>query len=1068
MLKRGIAALLIVVFLVSGTAYANDQWKGKLEPDLAAKFGGPSIMSETTYRVVVWGDAEERGSVVYRLDVVGASVVEAGLSDVEAMAREPGVSRIGLDRRVQALRAEARPMIKADAAESSYGVNGTGVKIAIVDTGVWDHSEFGNRITAQKCFCTGCCYGGADESSNGTDDNGHGTHVAGVAAGAEGNGTASNASIIAVKVLDADGNGYDSDVAKGIEWAIDNGADIIQLSLGTSYSAYSNCYEAGVPSSAAVDNATSQGKLVVIAAGNSGSGSATIAAPGCAKRPITVGNVKDGSSGATPAGQVWTTSSRGPTKDNRTKPDLMAPGRWITSTVIDGYDTYSGTSQASPFVSGAAALLYQQYKRDHGVFPAPDLAKAIIINAVNNTAPRNNTYGSGMIDAAEALRSSNFTRNGTISQGQEIAYAFNVTNNATRATLVWSDNSTQSNNLDLRVQAPDGTNYSWGGDANDTVESVLMSGEDGMWKLFVRGTTVSGSAAYYVAANGQITSIDGLNVTSIQRGQSWGAWSVFGSPVNYSFTEYNVTPSLANFSSAVTGYIVNHTNATGNDWSLGWHNVRFYANHSDGTWETSASQSFLLWGWSENNQSIIPGSATEDVTAAMSCCARDANTTAPLGGYGVSFYGNASLIGTNATDSTGWATLNYAFATPGSYNVSCAIASNATSYYNASNSTRAATVTVNDTTAPQYSSLVNSTAVYDSNFRANATWTDNGAIGAALFESNFSGTLTNYTAPNASASYYFTVLSANHTGGAFVVWKWYANDTGGNANATQQYNYTVSKAATLTSLYLNGSSSSASYLYGSSINITASLNVTKSVAIEANYSGSSAAITSGAPPLTNLTNSINLNASGTVYNITASYAGSENYSVHSTTLFLTVKNADGASCSAASACYNGYCVHGSCRSASTYCGDGTCDTGESCTADCGTASNPSGPASSGSSETNGTEAAANGTSNRSAVGTASKSCPACQECGSVSACSGGNATKTCYYCDETTGYECKEYEAPVKCSATVAEEIKNRPEIVYLTATAAAVAAAAVLIKKKKLFMHGITRKSKRSYTYRG
>ncbi|MCI2253081.1 S8 family peptidase [Domibacillus sp. PGB-M46] len=216
------------------------------------------------------------------------------------------------------------------------GFTGRGVKIAVVDTGVAAHPDL-------------AVAGGASFVSYTTsyqDDNGHGTHVAGII-GAESNGfgtkgVAPDADVYAVKSLEKSGSGSLSSILAGIDWAITNKMDIINLSLGTQTN--SAAFQA------LVDKAYASGILVVAAAGNDGSASGTddtVDYPARYDSAIAVGAV-DSSLKRT------SFSSTGSTVE------IAAPGQSIVSTYLNnGYARMSGTSMAAPYVSGELALLKQ-------------------------------------------------------------------------------------------------------------------------------------------------------------------------------------------------------------------------------------------------------------------------------------------------------------------------------------------------------------------------------------------------------------------------------------------------------------------------------------------------------------------------------------------------------------------------------------------------------------------------------------------------------------------------------------------------------------------------------------
>ncbi len=267
------------------------------------------------------------------------------------------------------------------------GVTGTGVGVAVVDSGISPHRALLNKVVANVSFVTG------DPSVS--DAFGHGTHVAGIIAGtasaaagvtsAYGGGLAPGAQLINVRVIGASGAGYTSDVIAGIDWVIANrrayNIRILNLSLGHPVMEPA----ATDPLDQAVARAAEAGIFVVAAAGNAGQTDdgvpilGGITSPGNSPYATTVGAVTTWDTVERGDDTVATYSSRGPTKyDLAVKPDLVAPGTRIVSTEASGsyiaseypilhragsgtnaYMQLSGTSMAAPMVSGAAALLLQ-------------------------------------------------------------------------------------------------------------------------------------------------------------------------------------------------------------------------------------------------------------------------------------------------------------------------------------------------------------------------------------------------------------------------------------------------------------------------------------------------------------------------------------------------------------------------------------------------------------------------------------------------------------------------------------------------------------------------------------
>ncbi|MEK6910027.1 MAG: S8 family serine peptidase, partial [Candidatus Aenigmatarchaeota archaeon] len=606
-MRAFVIAIFVFAFLVMPTAGGQDgEWKEKLGEDLRQAIEEnqkPAIFKifqsnndEPINVIVITNDKEElkrHVDVDKELSIISGVSAELSTNEIEAVARLPSTEKVLIDYPVKSFRIESIPLIRANIAGSNYLVNGTNVNISIVDTGINNVSEFQspNRISAQKCFLnhgrTLCPPDNATESSNATDDNSHGTHVAGIAAGKGGgnfgSGVATNASIFAVKVLNASGDGLSSDIVKGIEWSVDNGANIISLSLGIGSSSFTNCYDVSI--SLAVENATKLGVLVIVAVGNDGPSSATTAAPACAKSVVSIGMVNDGSNGATPADGIVSESSRGATNDNRTKPDLVAPGKFIDSTFnTSHYLRSSGTSQAAPHVTGTAALFYEKYKSTYGYFPSPHLTKAILLTAVNTSGmqsdgytQRNNVYGAGRIDANEAIRLMSFTRNSTIVQNQTSVYYINVTNSSAKVTLYWPENSTVSNNLDLIV-GNDTLNYTYQTDSRDNVEQVFIyNSTNSIWRVYVNGTTVSGSQDFYLASD-----------------REFSDFIIIQSPLNRTYStgvHFNMTSSKVITNATVSIDNVNHTltndtlfhyyNLIIPNLAEGPHNVTFYANDSN-------------------------------------------------------------------------------------------------------------------------------------------------------------------------------------------------------------------------------------------------------------------------------------------------------------------------------------------------------------------------------------------------------------------------------------------------------------------------------------------------------
>ena len=375
------------------------------------------------------------------LDIINARVLELPNAAIEALAELPVVERVSLDRAVVATMERTSATIGAAAVRQSLGYDGSGVGVAIIDSGVtpW-HDDLadgngGQRVVRFVDFVR--------NANNGSyDDYGHGTHVAGIIAGdgfdsgGARAGVAPGAQLTVLKVLDAQGNGRISDVIAAFDYVLKKSAQlnirVVNLSVAT------GVYESYLtdPLTLAAKRLVDAGIVVVATAGNLGRTPAGadayggITAPGNAPWVLTVGASSHSGTSARGDDQMAVFSSRGPTADDRSaKPDLVAPGVGIESLsspdstfynslsaylldgIVDrGYRPYlslSGTSMAAPVVTGTVALMLQAN-------PAltPNAVKAILqYTAQEYPGYDPLTQGAGFLDAAGAVRLARFFAN---------------------------------------------------------------------------------------------------------------------------------------------------------------------------------------------------------------------------------------------------------------------------------------------------------------------------------------------------------------------------------------------------------------------------------------------------------------------------------------------------------------------------------------------------------------------------------------------------------------------------------------------------------------------------------
>jgi len=408
--------------------------------------------------------------------ILNGIAIDANQEQIKQIRNLPYVKSVELDGEVHILLNESVPIINAEDVwllndPNGNNLTGTGIKIAIIDTGVdYHHPDLGNCTNTS--FLAGTCdkvAGGYDFVNNDADpmdDHGHGTHCAGIAAG-DGNasngllkGVAPNATIYAYKVLNSAGSGSESNIISGIENATNAGADVLSISLGGDGDTSDSM-------SQAVDNAVDAGVVVVVAAGNSGPSSQTILSPGTARKALTIGaSCKPNQIGEDSRCDEYIASfsSRGPvilSTELITKPEVVAPGvmicaaqwgtAWSSSECHESgeYTAISGTSMATPHVAGAAALLIQQYPNK----TAEQIRDLIIQNGQAFENQTIHDQGVGQIDTFLNYNSTFIINNisNIISLG---SYTANASENVTiNITSISNNNQTLNLSIDFTTNA---------------------------------------------------------------------------------------------------------------------------------------------------------------------------------------------------------------------------------------------------------------------------------------------------------------------------------------------------------------------------------------------------------------------------------------------------------------------------------------------------------------------------------------------------------------------------------------------------------------------------------------
>ncbi|NLJ41127.1 MAG: S8 family peptidase [Clostridiales bacterium] len=349
--------------------------------------------------------------VKYEYPLINSFSVEISTSKLMDLASVQYVKYIAADVTVNAQMNIASREVRANALKNA-GHKGKGICIAIIDTGIFPHADFLRPIARIKAFKD---FVGKKELPY--DDNGHGSFVAGVAAGngyisrGKYQGIAPEADIIALKALNKEGNGNTSDILAAIQWVADHQEEykirVLSLSLGTAVKKLigNDALVKGV------EALWDRGITVVVAAGNAGPKSSTITTPGISPKVITVGAVDDKRTPDISDDTIAEFSSRGPV-GWRIKPDVVAPGVKVVSVKTNKeyqsghrdtfsaipYTTMSGTSVATPIVSGSAALLLEKYPS----WTPNQVKEALMDNAIP-IEKNANAEGKGIIDLEKVI-----------------------------------------------------------------------------------------------------------------------------------------------------------------------------------------------------------------------------------------------------------------------------------------------------------------------------------------------------------------------------------------------------------------------------------------------------------------------------------------------------------------------------------------------------------------------------------------------------------------------------------------------------------------------------------------
>jgi serine protease AprX len=570
------------------------------------------------------------GRIGRRLKLVDGMAVELPNRVIKQISERSEVLSVHFDRPIAQHNSRTAVSVGARAAQQAWGYDGAGVGVAVIDSGIsgW-HDDLGYQGNNSKVRVVGgqrvtAFVDFVNDRLQAYDDNGHGTHVAGIIAG---NGYDSNgahagiapaAHLVSLKVLDQHGGGVISDVIAAFEWAVANKTThnirVINLSVGARVS---ESYETD-PLTLAAKRAVDAGIVVVTAAGNLGSRTTalgqkktqygSITAPGNAPWVLTVGAYSTEGTLTRWDDKVAPYSSRGPAAiDYVAKPDIVAPGTGIVSLSSPASEFYltkaayllkgtrlfparpylslSGTSMASPVVAGTVALMLQANPN-----LKPNLVKAILQYTAQTRHYDPLTQGAGFLNAQGAIELARYFKNPQ--QGQQYPHSW-----LWSRQIIWGDhrikggvikpaaNAWTSNVVWGTLADDQGENIVWGTLCADDCENIVWGTAADELENIVWGTADDGENIVWGTAD------DGENIV-------WGTADleniVWGTACGGDSCENIVWGTAMDLENIVWGTADDGENIV---------------------WGTSMDLENIVWGTSADLENIVWGtSADEDVT----------------------------------------------------------------------------------------------------------------------------------------------------------------------------------------------------------------------------------------------------------------------------------------------------------------------------------------------------------------------------------------------------------------------------------------------------------------------
>jgi len=525
------------------------------------------------------GSLEAKGAIeVYTCKYIDTIIVRIEAQRIHDLVGLPDVAMLEADLKIEKTLDSAERSVKVDVIHDTWSIDGTGVVIGIVDTGI-DAKHMGlddlddiNSTNDPKVIAFYDAKNHPDVTDGSYppyDDDGHGSHVSGIASGTGSGsddyryvGVAPGASLVGIKVLGPTDNSM-SDAMQGLEWARANkdkyGIKVLSLSFGAIFSGgVTNDGTSAI--SRECDSLVDAGFVVVVAAGNSGPRHRTIAPPGDAREVITVGNVQDDHS-------LNPSSSRGPVgslTSNYNKPDVCAPGTDVVSVKANtrnNYTTMTGTSMSTPFVSGVVALMFQL----DGTLTPTEVKNILTSTAGGETTTPfegspNVDYGYGIIRPLDIITNMTFNKKPAKVDVDDIAplvhgiikLTGSTTNGEGQVQFVevedgsgdwdqvdgtvqweysWDTTGTSNGGVELRFRAYDGVQYSVMVRRYTAINNILINMTLPEHAVFSGNSTIQGTTYGLVVKRVDVNIDDGTwkPAKDISPKNDWSSW-------DYAFT----------------------------------------------------------------------------------------------------------------------------------------------------------------------------------------------------------------------------------------------------------------------------------------------------------------------------------------------------------------------------------------------------------------------------------------------------------------------------------------------------------------------------------------------------